>query len=186
MQRTIECREGHWPLSIHDALCFEERFMTQVVGQSAGEEFVEHDPESVDIAPHINGSRLTRQLLGTHVLQGADMVSNLGLDGCQRTLRVGRLCNAEINHLRMPLGVHENVAGLQVAVNHASLVAMSDGIAHASEKFDAGSGREGRVGGVDRDRLRIRDVFHDEVGHGRPSDPVHARGEYLCDTRVPE
>ena len=93
-------RPGEWPL--------------------AGEHFVEHGAEGEDVGPRIDGVPL--RLFRGHVGHGAHdhaRTRHHPADGDVRRGTLDQLCQAEVQHLRPPVGGDDNVGRLDVAVDDA-------------------------------------------------------------------
>ena len=103
-----------------------------------GQQFVEQHAETVNVAARVNVPPAHLRLFGTHVSWCAD---KLIVGGEQRVVgqaSLGRLGDAEINHLRHGHAVvqrHENVGRLDVAVDDAFLMRVLDGVANLDEQF---------------------------------------------------
>ena len=96
-------------------------------GLASGEELVEHEAERVDVALH--GSALAGELLGRHV------------GGRARDLRAALVVvdadgEAEVGDLRAAAAVDHDVAGLQVAVQHALVVRRGEARAQLARDLD--------------------------------------------------
>ena len=130
-----------------------------LVGHLAGEELVEHDAEGVDIGSDIDVSGASLGLLGAGPGERADEVA-AGAEG-ERGVSRGP-GESEVEDPGVAVGVDADVAGLEVPVDDAAEVGVSDGVADIGEEGDgAGDGwvfAEVIVDGVSLDEL------HDEVG----------------------
>ena len=74
---------------------------------------VERHPQGIDIGPRVAGAGLAADLLGSHVPQRSHQVSR-----ARRPRRVARdPRQAEIGHPEPPLGVDDQIRGLDVAVD---------------------------------------------------------------------
>ncbi len=76
----------------------------------------------------------------------------------------------------MPCGVDENIAGLEIAMDHPLLVAVADRAAGLAKENDAVAHAEPACRGELRDRLSFLDIFHHEIGHGSAGKRLHADG----------
>ena len=98
------------------------------VGQAAGQQLVQDHAQRVHVAARVELERIGEHLLGAHVGERADELPDVGL---QRRLRVavGDARHAEVEDLRLPGFVDQDVARLQVAVDDAALVRVVDRVA---------------------------------------------------------
>ena len=87
--------------------------------QAAGQHFVAHRAQRVDVAARVGIARLPGQLLRAHVRQGAHDLPGLGHVGGGVALQAG---DAEVQDLRLAALVDQHVRRLQVAVDDAALV----------------------------------------------------------------
>ena len=161
---------------VHDAGRFIHRPLRDVVGRLSGEQFVEHHTEGIDIGPHVDLIHLAVELLRAHVLQRADELAHVGEHRRASHVGVGATGHAEVDHLRMPCGVDENIAGLEIAMDHALLMAVADCLAGLTKESDAVAHAEPARRGELRDRLSFLDIFHHEVGHGSAGKRLHPDG----------
>ena len=130
--------------------------------------------------------RIGLALLRAHVLQRADELTDIGLHGRDHHVRVGRAGHAEIDDLRLPEGVDEDVGRFQVTVNDALLVPVVNGVADAYEQPQPLAGAE--VLGRDEvgDGLGVGDVFHGEIRNAAFTLIVRARFVDLGDVGMPQ
>ena len=161
---------------MHDAGRFIHRPLRDVVGRLPGEQFIEHHTEGIDVGPHVDLIHLAVELLGAHVLQRADELAHVGEHRRASHVGVGATGHAEVDHLRMPCGVDENIAGLEIAMDHPLLVAVADRAAGLAKENDAVAHAEPACRGELRDRLSFLDIFHHEIGHGSAGKRLHADG----------
>ena len=134
----------------------------QVVGQAAGQELVEHHAQGIDVAR--GGQGLAADLFRTGVVRGHET------PGGDRHRRVGagqlgadQLGDAEVDQLGHAVDPDQDVAGLEVAVDHHVLVRELHGVADLPEQRDALAQAVAVVVAVGVDRLAV-DELHDEVG----------------------
>ena len=158
--------------------------LLELVGGLAGEQLIEDDAEGIDIAAHVDGEGIGVELLRAHVLVSADESADVGLHARQGYVRVGRLGDTEVDHLWLASSVDEDVAWLQIAVDHPLLVAVGDGVADFLKESEAGLIGKLEVFGILSDRLCAGDVLHHKVGLGSGAVAMRARGEDLPDARV--
>jgi hypothetical protein len=105
-----------------------------VAGQPAGDDLVEHQAQRIHVGSGVDRLGIARQLLRAHVAERAHHVPG---GGGRAAVTVGRTGDAEVDHLRLARGVHENVARLEVTVDHAPLVPVGDRGADAAQEPDA-------------------------------------------------
>src|SRR5439155_22587057 len=128
-------------------------------------QFVEQHTQAVDVAARVNVQTAQLGLFRAHVGRGADKLfkgREQGLIG-QRLIG-GGLGDAEINDLRHGHAIvvgHQDVRGLDVAVNDAFLMRVLDGVTNLHEQIEPLPG--GKVGciAVFGD-LDATDQLHDE------------------------
>ena len=98
-----------------------------------GEHLIEHHTQGVDIRPRVDQVRVASGLLRAHVGQRPhDLAGNRD----QRVLAIGnRLGQAEIQDAQVTFGIHQQVAGLEIAVDDSLLVRMVHGIAGDGKEF---------------------------------------------------
>ena len=85
----------------------------------AGQQLVEHHASSKQVGPRVN--RAAFQLLRRHVFEGADNRA-LRARGVARVLNTR---NAKIGQLDSPIGLHQQIGGLDVAVHNFLLVCVA-------------------------------------------------------------
>ena len=133
------------------------------------DDFIKHDPQRPDVAAFIDGAGHTSPgLFRRHVPQRADDVARTG-DGVTRpTAPVRRLhgADAEIQNVRLPVRVNQDVAGFQVAMDDSGGMSVSHRQAHAPEDGElflqvVGHGSQVFV------EVNALNVIHDEI-HGVP------------------
>jgi hypothetical protein len=118
------------------------------------EQVAEHEAERVDIGSWIDrrggiaGHRA--ELLGAH---GVERTKELAGGGAGHRVAGGRrMRDAEIDHLRLAVGAHEDVAGLQITVDHTAGMPMGHRRAHkAKERHPLARGKPAVVS-MPRDR----------------------------------
>jgi hypothetical protein len=132
------------------------------VGQLAGQELVHHDPQRVDVRAPVDGRGVAARLLGAHVGERAHQRAHVRLQGRRARLVVGQARHAEVEDLGLAICRDQDVAGLEVAVDHALLVRVVDGVGDARREIEAlaHGGRAPRGPGVEALAL---DVLHGDV-----------------------
>ncbi len=144
----------------------------QILGdehRSASETFEQHRAGGIDIGPLVH--RVSQQLLGCHVLRGADHHTHRG----QRLARLaglpfgplGQPCDPEVHHLQKPPGIHQQILRLDVAVDDPFLVSHLERTTHLLP--DRERGRYVEMARI-ADQGRDRGAAH--VFHGDEVDPV--------------
>ncbi len=111
---------------------------------------------------------LALRLLGRHIVHGAE---NGALRGAHLTdgLRVvagrggdrGHLNESEIQELRAPVGRDHNVAGLQVAMDHARLVGRRERVGDLRAEAHHFARGHARGGNQARERAALHELHHD-------------------------
>ena len=137
--------------------------MRHIIGRSSREQFIEDDSHGIHIRPNIKFIGFGGELLGTHVLQRADQLPDVGVHGGQCSIRVRAASDAEVDDLRRSVGADENVARFQVAVDDALLMPVCDRFTDLAKQCDAGMRRQGVVSRVVNQGFGVGDHFHHEV-----------------------
>ncbi len=137
------------------------------VDHLAGEEEPQGAAEAVDVGAGV-GAFGVHGLLGGHVFEGAGDGAGLGDAlgvGCFAVGVGARLQTdqAEVGHLDPARGVHEEVGGLDVAVDHALGVDISHGLGGLDGGIDRARDLEGAALGDQVQQVIALDELHDEV-----------------------
>lgn len=111
-----------------------DRRARNIVRQPATEQLIQHHTERIDVAAHVELERIGPALLGAHVLERADQLAGLRSQRGQGDVGVGRAGHAEIDDLHAAAGVDQDVPRLQVAVDHAALMAVLNRLADLLEQ----------------------------------------------------
>ena len=130
------------------------------LGANAAHQFAQHHAQRVHVAARVHLPRIAERLLGTHVLRRAGALQ-CGVAGQRRGHR-----DAEIDDLRCGPAiqrVHQQVARLQVTVDHALVVRVLHALADADEQRHAFVQRQPLLPTVARDRTAL-DQLHREEG----------------------
>jgi hypothetical protein len=130
-----------------DAHDFRKRAALRFIRKFAGQQLVQDHAERVDVAANIHGERVAQRLFGAHVVEGADKLSQIGL-ARRLQVAINHTRHAEVQDLRLAGLVHQDVAGLKVAMQNAALVGVTDGIGNLRHEFQPGSGVQGMSGGI--------------------------------------
>ena len=99
------------------------------VGQTPGQELEQEDPEGVHIAARVQLQRIGQHLFRTHIRQRSHDLPHIGLARVFG-IDVGHAGHTEIQNLRLAALIHQNIAGLEIAVNDPSLMRMVHGVAN--------------------------------------------------------
>ena len=133
---------------------------------------MQHEPKRVDIGASIDGTGTFTEracsrtcfaginLLGTHVRERTEELTNVGVKRGADAVHIGRPSHAKINHLRLPTGIHENVAWLEVSVNDSLLMTMRHRSADTTQQAHPLPNRNGTFLDILIDRLGIGNQFH--------------------------
>ena len=141
----------------------------RVEGGAPGQQFVEHHPKAVDVRARVDAHparAASCRLLRGHVDRGAEELLDAGEKRLAGGILLDGLGDAEVDDLRHGLSValgHEDVRGLEVAVDDALLVGVIDGGADVAEQFEALAGVEIVLIAVVGDGDAV-DQLHGEVG----------------------
>jgi len=127
-------------------------------GAGAGEEFVEEDAVGVDV--DALGGGVAHDLLGRHVVGGADLEAGFG------EVEVLAFGDAEVHEADAAGGVDVEVVGLDVAVDELLLMDVGEGAGALGG--DAHAGLEVGQGGVADGVAEVGagEELHDDVGFG--------------------
>ncbi len=137
------------------------------VGHAPGEHFVQHHSEGIDIAALIEGACGAFELLRGRVGRRSHEIR--GERGGALQIGEGRLSQAEVQHVRLTRRVHENVGGLQIAVENALGVGMVYRGAYLQETAQDGPA--------------IGTVLSSPLADGHPCDPSHGEDRRTAPTR---
>ena len=151
------------PARRHD-LDAQDRFLerrgalvAQAVRPLAGQQFVEHDGERVDVARH--AQRLAADLLGRGVVArvgAADELRQRRLAGPLPRFVIQQLGHTEVEQPHLAVGGDEDVARLEVAMDDQPRVRMCDRLGNLQEQAQALRHGQRVRGAVGVDRLRRR------------------------------
>ncbi len=108
-------------------------------GPAPRKKFVQHHAEREHVAARVE--RLPRGLLGRHVSNRSDHHSGAGQSVGERTRGVGlrafnELREPEVGELGVAVPGHQDVGGLDVAVQNPRSVRRGQRVGHAGEQFD--------------------------------------------------
>ena len=156
----------------------------QVVGKPINQQFIEHHAQCIHVASGVELARVEFHLLGAHVLKRADELTGLG---CQRgadRIAVGAARNTEVDDLRVAFFINEDVARLEIAMDHATTVAVLDAFAGGAEECKTCSLIDVVVIDVVVEFLGSGHVLHREERSGTTAVVVGARFVDLGDGRM--
>ena len=85
----------------------------------------------------IHSGEISEKSLRTHVGQRSPEGTVLREDGGGRGFRADDACQSKIQDLRVPVGVHHDIGGLDVQMNHATLVGVVDCLADTVKEVKA-------------------------------------------------
>ena len=146
----------------------------------------QHAPERVHVGAHVEVAR-TPQLLGTHAGQRADELPVLGPRECAVPPR-GRARDSEVDHLGHPVGVDEQVLGLEVPVQDAVSVGVGHGPQHVDEEREPRAEAEVLLSRIGHEVEPVLHVLHRDEGQLVPllPDPAPVRAGFIqaSDRRV--
>ena len=140
-------------------ICASTRAIT--LRAAAGKHLIEQHSEGVHIARR--SRRLAAQLLragvsrGHHAKPGGGWFRRMGWN-----IRIEQFRDAEIQQLGRAIGGDQNVAGLEVAMDHLMVVGVSYRLAYFFEKLEALRDRQLAVLAIAVNRLAVH-VLHDEI-----------------------
>ena len=175
------------------ALDCDRRHGLDSIGQSPGQQFVQHDAERIDIAQGANGA-------SQHLLRaGVGWRHRLGHRGRHIGVRIEQLSDSEIEQLGMAIAGHQNVGRLQIPVDNQVAVGIADGRGDFQKQIQFPL--EGPVAGGHRERPpfdklhhqirsavfglaaveQTRDVRMREAGEHLPLTPEPVAGEVVVD-----
>ena len=96
----------------------------------------------------VDGGGVGGHLLGAHVAGRAEELAGPGQAGPGQQVGVGGAGHAEVEHFRLSGLLHEDVGGLQVAVDDALVVGVLHRVAHPRHQAHAGAEVEAVAAGV--------------------------------------
>ena len=105
--------------------------MLAAEGRFAGEHGKHHHPQGVQVSPVVD--RFARCLFGSHVFNRADKVALGGV-----RVSTEEFGNTEVREFHGSVGGDEQVARLEVAMNHAMVVRALERTGHGDRGVDGG------------------------------------------------
>ena len=152
----------------------------RAIGPATGEQPVEEHAERVLVAG--GAHRLSANLLGAGVLRCHQVDGGPGRVAVLLAIRLEQLGDAEVEQLGYAIGAHQDVARLEVTVDHEPLMGEVDRGADQAEELETALEREGTGVAVAVDGLAL-DVLHHQI---RLASRVGADVEQASDARVDE
>jgi len=153
-----------WPFRLlfaNHPLDFQTRASCGAIRPAAREQLIQQDTQGIDVRRF--GDRLSTHLLGAGVLQGHR--TPLGSRDQRRLeeFRIQQLGDSEVQEPGHSILGDQNVARLEVAMNHQILVRVLHGRADTEEQLQAGTSRELVQAAILVDRNALH-VIHHQVG----------------------
>ena len=145
-----------------------------------GQAFMKQQAEAMDIGAQVDGIGAL-ELLGRHV---AGRSRNRSGERGRQSLVVRHRGDAKVDHLGVPVRVHQHVAGLDVAVHQPAHMAVMHAVAHHGEALELLRELGACLAPPLRDRASTLDQFHDHERQIAGLVAVHARREDARDRRV--
>ena len=124
---------------------------------------MQHKAERVDIAAGVGLPLVEAELLRAHVSHRAEEFAQFGGGGEPHVAGTDGPSHAEVDHLRLPGGIDEDVARLEIAMHHTLAVGVGQCRGNLRKKRDAIPGRKPPFACETGQRRRVGDQFHDEV-----------------------
>ena len=167
-------------LLANDLRHFMRRASFQLVRPVAREQFVQQDSERIDVARRRDD--LAAHLLRARVSRSHDAkAGGCRIGGVARSIGMQNLRDAEVEQFRRTIGRNQNIARLDVAMDHELAVRVLHRSAHETEQLQAlGRGKLACIA-IIVDGLSAFDQLHHEVGQ-----PVFGRAavEQPSDVRM--
>ncbi len=102
-------------------------------GRRAGDQFIEHHTERINIRARVDGSVAPEGLLRRHGGQCSEHYARAGVDRAVRVL-VEKCGDAKIQHHRPAVVAHQHVRGFEVAVHDADLMCRVHSVGEARDE----------------------------------------------------
>ena len=158
----------------------------QIIWKLTGKQLIQYDAQSINIAAGVNVVGIGHTLFGAHVQQRPDELSDFGLECGHRHVRIGGAGHAEVDDFGLAVRVHEDVAGFQVTVDDALLMAVMHRVADLCEQRESLTHGAFLLVHVLGDGPGVGDVLHGEEWQGSRAIVVRAGFIDLGDTRMPQ
>ena len=140
-----------------------QRPVLQPIRQAVGHQLEQDHPQGVHIGPPVDGGGVAGQLLGAHVVGRPEELAGEGQAGQGQQVGIGGAGHAEVEDLRLTGLLHEDVGGLEVAVDDAPVVGVLHGVADPRHQAQAGGEVEAVAVGV-LVQGQAADELHGEEG----------------------
>jgi hypothetical protein len=150
------------------------------VRPTARQQLEEDHPQRVHVRAPVQHGRPGRDLLRAHVAQCADQLSGSGVVRAAPPVGVGGAGDAEVEDLGLAGLVHQDVAGLEVAVDDPLLVGVLHRVADPRQQLQPGRRRKALAPGVLVQRHAADELHREE----RPAVLRHPRLVDLGDAGV--
>ncbi len=147
-----------------------------------GQQLEENDAQRIDIRSPVEPGRVGGDLLRAHVAQGAKQLAGLGSARGRQQVGGGDVGNAEIEHLGLAGFIDQDVAGLEVAMDHTIVVGVLHRVAHLGQQLKARRRVETATAGV-LVQWHAADELH---GEERSAVFTHPRFMNLSNPSMPE
>lgn len=116
-----------------DSCGFGDGSAFQVVGESACQQFIHDDAQRIDVATNIDVGGIAHDLLGAHVGERADELTYVGAKGRDDEVIKHGARDAKVEDLWFASFCDEDVARLEVSVDHAALMGVMNCVAERGE-----------------------------------------------------
>ena len=161
---------------------FRGRYIFAAERSLAGQQLEEQNTQGVHVTDR--GDRLAADLFGAGVLRRQRPRPAGDRIACRtETILAQQLGDPEVEQLRATILGHQDVAGLEVAMDDQILVRRSDGIAHLAKQGDSLAHRQTVTLTVRIDRFSLH-VLHDEERQTRRRRGRRRRSERFRDDRA--
>ena len=97
-----------------------------------GQRLVKHRAQAVHVGRGGDIPRVSTRLLGRHVGRCAQDRVRVR----QRAVFLYEFGQTEVSQVRLALGIKQNVAGLEIAMQHTTLMSIVNGVSESADKFD--------------------------------------------------
>jgi hypothetical protein len=125
-----------------------QRSVLQLIRRAVGQQLEEDHPQGVHVRPPVDRGGVGGHLLRAHVVGRAQELACPGQAGPGQQVGVGGSGHAEVKHLRLSGLLHEDIGGLEVAMDDALIVGVLHRVAHPRHQAHAGGQVEAVAVGV--------------------------------------
>src|SRR5262249_29027839 len=144
---------------------------------------IENHAQRIHVGARVQLGGVRGRLFGAHVRYRADQLADAGAQGRGLKVRVDGAGDAEIEDLRLPAGLYQNVSRFEIAVDDSLLVAVLNGIADLGEELTARA--DTKVGLARKlEQGTALDIFHGKKRLQTGAAAGSPRLEHLRDTRM--